>query len=227
MSKKRISLKSLFTFSLRYLVIAGLRIIVNTAYSQKISDRQIPSDFELFADTLSEALQNRDTTYLFNRVDQEIMNGLSYNKGKVRFKELWRNAQVSLGKELITALHLGGAKSKYDFKIFVPHYWVTFPDSLDAFRYVIPLSDTVHLFQQKNENSPIITMLVQKWTEVIERESNYVDGDKNLIKWIRLKTANDKIGYVQKNKVRSVIDYRFWFEKKNNKWMLMGWAAGD
>jgi hypothetical protein len=54
----------------------------------------------------------------------------------------------------------------------------------------------------------------------------------NLIKedgrsWIAIKLSNGKTGFVSEQFIRSPIDYRACFTKKNGKWRMNALVAGD
>ena len=54
------------------------------------------------------------------------------------------------------------------------------------------------------------------------------DGkDDRIFIWYKIETLGGKKGFVSAEFVRSPIDYRACFEKKNGKWKMTAFVAGD
>jgi hypothetical protein len=53
------------------------------------------------------------------------------------------------------------------------------------------------------------------------------DNYKHPANWRKVKTESGKTGWVEERLVRSQIDYRACFEKKNGEWKMILLVAGD
>jgi len=212
-----------YIFCIRFFIA----IITFGVFGQVNAQISLEKEFKLFSDSLVNAVNERDTAFIFNRVDPDVMNGLGDRSGKDRFKELWYDSYTHLRLEMIKALSLGGAFSEYGNRVYVPHHWVTFPDSLDAYYYAYPLTDFVKVYRNPVRADTAIAIIRQKWIKVFDWSEGDEIGQQGHTAWIGVITANQDSAYVMADEVRSPLDYRFWFEKKDNKWTLMGWAAGD
>lgn len=185
------------------------------------------SSFNDFSDKLLKAVQEKDTTFIFSRVDQGVFNGFGGNGGKKEFKMMWREPYNPLSEELAKALKLGAAFDKRTERVFAPYLWLTFPDSLDAFRYVYVLEEGTPAYAVPDTSTPVVENLSKKVIRVLSRKVSDEYEEYSGPVWLGLESETGDTLMVQNGYLRSPIDYRFWFEKKNRKWYLMGWAAGD
>lgn len=183
--------------------------------------------FNTFSDSLVIAIESGNTDWIFSRVDSSVFNGFGYNSGIETFKRLWNDPVERFGEELLEALQLGPAFTEDGNRLFVPFLWLAFPDTLDAYRYGYVLKEEVTIYAAPDSGSKVLGSLSPGWTEV----ENWFAGDTADAwgdpLWISVVVPGIGSGYVKSKQVRSPIDYRFWFEKVNSRWMLMGWAAGD
>ncbi len=185
------------------------------------------SSFNAFSDSLVTAIERGNTDWVFSRVDSSVFNGFGYNSGIDTFKRLWSDPVVELDEELLVALHLGPAFTEDRDRVFVPFIWLKFPDSLDAYRYGYSLQDEVPVYSAPLAESKVVDTLRTDWVEVFSWfEGDIMDAAGNPL-WVGVTTPAVDSGYVKESMLRSPIDYRFWFDKRDGRWNLAGWAAGD
>lgn len=122
----------------------------------------------------------------------------------------------------MNVLTLGG--SFQDASTFVaPYVFSKFPSHLDGYESGVIIQTNVRIRQNPTVKSPIIGSLsfdiltVLDWTPIEGDEQN----------WIAVKTAMDQRGFVAERYIRSPIDYRAIFKKRDGKWVLTTLIAGD
>jgi len=200
-----------------------------------LSKAQNPTDqfssFQKFKEHLVTAVNNNDTLFIFNHLSSDVFNGFGSDNGKEIFRRLWKDPRTDLRKELQTALRLGTMKwnrtSADPLRYYAPAYFLTFPDSLDVFTHSYITQDSVNVYAKPDFNSDGFAITKNSIVKVLRRQVfDHPDMDTTTT-WSKISTFGEKSGFVQRRYLRSPIDYRFWFERKNDKWYIMGWAAGD
>lgn len=182
---------------------------------------------KLFENKLINAIHTNDTTFIFNHVDENVFNGFGYNSGIKAFKRIWQEPYPNIGEEIIKALEIGTMTDKESNRVYAPCFWLTFPDSLDAFEYVYVLEDNVPAYTQPDTNAAISDSLSKGLMKVLSRKVSDEYKAFGGPVWLGLKSETGDTLMVQSRYLRSPVDYRFWFEKKAGQWLLTGWAAGD
>lgn len=183
--------------------------------------------FTHFSDSLISAVQKNDTMFVFSRVSEDVSNGFGGNVGIKEFKQMWSGLNEPLRKEIVKALKLGAKCDEPSDRVFVPHYWLTFPDSLDAFRYVYVLKNGVPAYALPDTSAPIVETIDAGLIKIVSYDVSDKYAAAGNPVWAGLESSTGDTLMVLAEFLRSPLDYRFWFEKKEGRWMLMGWAAGD
>ena len=138
--------------------------------------------------------------------------------GKDEFKAMWAGRpeeQAKLWRELDDVLALGCAvhgKARVFPSMFEQG------DQLDGFTTWIARPGA-RLRSGPSLNAPVRAKL--SW-HVLEEDGDWSGGD-----WIKVRTADGRRGYVHKNAVRSLIDYRLFVEPRGDQWLITAFVAGD
>jgi len=74
-------------------------------------------------------------------------------------------------------------------------------------------------------DSPIIATLAFDIVAVADWRAKSSDGDKH--EWVRVKLAGGQLGYVAGGYIRSPLDYRIVFTKRQGRWLITALVAGD
>lgn len=183
--------------------------------------------YQQFSDTLIHAIRKSDTTFVFSRVHPDVMNGFGYNRGRAVFRRLWQDPHDQIRHELLQALLIGGSHEPTLERVFVPYYFLTFPDSLDAFRWAYITSNSTPVYTSPDGEQAAADSLGKSLVEVLSWDGTGQMLSDGTPMWAVIRLDDGRQVYVQSHYLRSPIDYRFWFEKKEGKWLLTGWAAGD
>lgn len=185
--------------------------------------------FQAFRAELIEAAKNRDAKFVLNILDPDMLNSFGGDGGVKEFREWWKpaNPNSELWGILIEILSMGGSfspENKNDF--CAPYVFHKLPDlDLDPFDHSVIIGENVRVRDQAGLTSPIIATLSYDIVALADPSTNPVKKDGHT--WIGIKLSNGKTGFVSKQFIRSSIDYRACFTKKNGRWWMTALVAGD
>ena len=175
--------------------------------------------FVQFRSDLRRTIARHDTDALLKVVADDVHASLGGHIGKKDFIELWdlkgpRTSKV--WKELGDALRLGCTMS--NGVATAPSFEDQLGGDRDAFETMIALPGA-RLLRRPNDGASVVANL--KWNVLTMREA--WDGGP----WIAVRLDDGRSGFVRRALARSPIDYRAWFRKREGKWRMEGFLAGD
>jgi hypothetical protein len=182
--------------------------------------------FFIFRAKLLEAVQRRDSAFVIASLSPAIRTSFGGNGGVAEFRQEWKpeRADSKLWSTLTTVLSLGGSfRDKHSF--VAPYTFSNFPEQFDAFEYGAVIGENVRVRQKGTPDSPVIATLSFDIVKVSDWPQKPAAGSKEI--WTPVVLAGGSTGYVAGTFIRSPIDYRAIFEKKDGKWMMMLLVAGD
>ncbi|HKQ76239.1 MAG TPA: SH3 domain-containing protein [Blastocatellia bacterium] len=184
-----------------------------------------PSLFVLRA-RLLEAVQQRDAAVILGSLAPDIVNSFGGNGGIAEFKEKWRPEQPGskLWPTLATVLALGGS-FRNEGTFAAPYVFSRFPDQLDAFEHGVIVGDNVRVRQKATVDSPVIATM--SFDIVAVTDWGVKSSGVGKQGWVRVKLTGGQEGYIASEYIRSPIDYRAVFEKRQGRWLITTLVAGD
>jgi len=182
--------------------------------------------FFAFRARLLKAIQMKDASFLLSIVDPKISNNFGGDDGIIHFKRIWHPERPTspVWTELSAALVLGGKFDK-DQSFAAPYLFNSFPEDLDAFVHSAVIEDGVRVRREPNTRGTVIRTLSFDIVKLGEGENKRSPADKR--EWVPVELADGQKGFVASEYIRSPIDYRAIFEKKNGKWVMTAFIAGD
>ena len=217
--------------------------LTDPAIEQAAGEQLLPVDeasedesFELFRAELMQAVENEDTEFLLDVVSPDIITGFGRRSGIEDFKERGiENSESQLWQELGTVLKLGGefkadaSQSGEGLPTFVAPYVFSAWDgrTYRAYDYYAVVDDTAVLREAPDATSEPVAALSHHILEVSQDESIRVGPDSYEYSWYKVRTTTGTEGFVAAQSVRSPIDYRAFFEKQDNRWIMTVFLAGD
>ncbi|BDA80319.1 hypothetical protein LPTSP3_g32490 [Leptospira kobayashii] len=183
-----------------------------------------------FKTKLIQAVQKKDAEFLKSITDKDIKFSFGEESGKKRFLESWdldKNPKDSnIWSSLENTFKLGFSKDKDGFS--APYLFNHFPEEYDAFSYSLISGTNVNVRAEASIKSKVVTKLSHKIV-FLDRDSNEneAEGSKDECIWQKVCLANGETGFVCDQYLRSPVDYRAIFAKKNNKWSMVVFIAGD
>jgi hypothetical protein len=196
-----------------------------SAKLQPVDEATKDPSFFAFRARLLKALARKDANYLISILDPQIKTDFGGGGGVADFKKAWHperpNSQV--WSELVSVLALGGSFDNGSFS--APYVYSKFPDEFDAYEYQAVIEDGVRVRREPNTTSGVIRTLSFEIVKVVvepPKENSAAKGQ-----WLAVELGDGQKGFIAKEYLRSPIDYRAIFEKKNGKWLMTAFVAGD
>jgi hypothetical protein len=177
-------------------------------------------DFFLFRARVQMALAARDTAAIMRIVDRGILNSLGGDGGPQEFRERWElktPEKSQLWTTLGFVLGLGG-RFLEDSMFYAPY---TMGATLgDGFEALIVLGANVPVHAGPAVTAKVIdTVSFEEVTKWREKSST---GE-----WEPIRTVKGRTGWMHQQFLRSPIDYRAGFVRRQGRWWLRALVAGD
>lgn len=196
---------------------------------------QDPS-FLAFRLRMLEAVGARDTTFLFDRMDDGVRISFGADGGKQGFRDMWDPADPEsdvwkiLGRVLggggllregSTTTGSGGSASAM---FQAPYYYAAFPgEEYDAFTHGVILEADVPVRDKPYASASAIDTL----SFAIVRVPDFMPRETDHGRWVRIDLGGGRFGYVPEPLIQSPIGYRAVFHKINGRWTMTALVAGD
>jgi len=178
------------------------------------------SDFE-------NAIANHDTTFIINNLSEKVHLSFGSHAGINDFRDIWNIDQEDskLWTTLQQIMDLGGTLVGYSF--IAPYVFTHWPAGVDGFLNNAIIARDVNLREAPDTTSRVITLLSYDVVKVID----YKAGNGNAmgsIDWCLAETLDGRnSGYLNCKYLRSPIDYRIFITRRENKWSIRAFIAGD
>lgn len=197
-------------------------------YVLPVDEGKKDASFAAFRQKLIEAVKKQDVKFILNIIDRNIKNSFGGSGGIEEFKESWKidDPKSEFWNEMQAVVSNGGVFSnKYTFA--APYSFEKFPEDLDAFEHQVIFGSNINLRSKPESSSKLIAQLSYNVVKVDYEKSVKDKTDEEKYLWLRVETLGGKKGFVSAKYVRSPIDYRAIFERKNGRWKMTAFIAGD
>jgi hypothetical protein len=199
--------------------------------NEQINDESLNA----FIDSLIMSIENKDSTFIMEHLDNNIHLTYGGSYGLDDFREIWRLDDTTT-KFWITIEKILDLKGTLEDSIYIaPYVFSKWPD-FDGFTYCAITSENVVMYSEGRTDSDQITILDYDIVKVDgdrclpvqgtpDSEKDNPFGDKD---WYYVQTTDSKYeGYVNWKYIRSPIDYRLLAKKIDGKWKITAFIAGD
>jgi hypothetical protein len=175
---------------------------------------EAPRDPSLVAyrDQLLAAVRRRDADAFVSAVDPNIRTSFGDGGGSDALREML--ARPEMWSELEQVLTLGGTFREGSF--WAPYVYSAWPENYDAFEWLAVVAKDVPLREAPNGRA-IATLSY----DLVQRAGEPEGG------WQKVKTADNRTGFVEAKLLRSPVGYRAGFNKDEKGWRMTGIVAGD
>ena len=182
--------------------------------------------FFVFRARLFEAIQQRDAGFITSILSPDIKNSFGGNDGVAEFKQYWKpeRPDSKFWKTMTSVLALGGSFHS-NTTFMAPYAYSKFPDEYDAFEHGVVIGENVRVRKQPAIESPVVATLSFDIVKVVEWKPKQAAESKQ--SWVTISLKDGTSGYIAREYIRSPIDYRAIFEKKDGKWQLTAFVSGD
>lgn len=188
---------------------------------------QDPS-FVQFRDELRAAIAKHDTNAVIATFDPSMNFSFGGERGIDAFRAMWKPdaPDSKLWRELDDVLSLGGSWTTEGPRRFVaPYVYANWPEASDSFENVVPVCQAVPVYAKAEASGAPMARLDYQVVK-IGQDDPVRKGGKDPA-WREVVLPDGRSGWVESKCVRSPIDYRAAFEKKNGAWKMVFFVAGD
>jgi hypothetical protein len=212
---------------MRYPVLCLIFAAASLVSAQKlppVDEAAADPSFLEFKNRLLAALQRKDVTTLVSVLDPEVRvggsspTGGSAEAGVEAFRRKWqldKPAQSRIWDELGTALRLGVTRDEVEF--IAPYVFTRFPHTLDAYTHAAVVSPNAELRKAPALAAPKLGLLQHDVVQTLGPPKNG---------WVEVRTEDRRSGWLQERDIRSPLDYRAFFERKQGRWKLTAFVNG-
>lgn len=181
--------------------------------------------FVRFRAALIAAVDRKDAAFIERVLAPDIKVSFGGESGAADFRAAWRPEQPDskLWSTLGAILRLGGSFEPGG-SFVAPYTFSHFPDDLDPFESLVVIGSGVAL---RAEPKPDGALLARLGFEIVR--PGQPDGPEaaGAGAWTKVIAANGHLGYVAAHLVRSPLDYRAGFARRDGEWRLVFLVAGD
>ena len=186
--------------------------------------------FLAFRQKLTEAARKHDLDFILNTLDPNIVNSFGGSEGIEGFKAIWEldKPQTKLWDTLTLVLALGGSLnvSDQETSFWAPYVYSRWPNDVDSFEYAAIIGTNVKVRSRPSLDAPVVATLSYDIVKFAD-QSWLPAGEAGPDAWVKVITPAGREGFVSSRYVRSPIDYRIAFIKKDGKWSITHFVAGD
>ncbi len=180
--------------------------------------------FLKFRSEMIRAVEAKNADALIAMLDSNIRLSFGGSGGLADFRKDWKpqDKNSPLWSKLEWVLKHGGSFRNKMF--WAPYVYSNWPESgPEPFENGVIVGDNVPVFEKADATSARIAALDHHFVKVIDgghlREKSP--------EFVKIKTPSGKTGFVRSTQIRSQLDYRAGFEKRNGQWRMSTFIAGD
>lgn len=191
-------------------------------------DARADATFDKFRNDLLAIIAKKDAAALLAIVADDIRISFGDSNGKEAFTAFWE--PVNPDSPIWPALDLvvkNGGVFETPTQFVAPYVYAIWPEDRDAFEYVAVTTPSALLRVEPNGGSAVVTKLNYDIVQTLEPAALKSQHNCTETDWLKVKTKAGDEGYVLCSEVRSSVDYRAFFEKKGDAWMLTTLVSGD
>ncbi len=177
--------------------------------------------FGAFRTQLLQAIDRKDKAFILSMVSADILNSFGGDGGIAEFEREWRldRADSPFWKEFGTVLRMGGGFAGPD-SFTAPYVSSHWPPHLDAVWHVAATGSDVAVRAAALPDAAVIATVSHKTAPHVGRHT----GESE---WLYVGLDDGRAGYIHKTSIRSAIDYRARFSRRDGRWWLDAFVAGD
>ena len=189
---------------------------------------QADESFRAFRDSTLAALARKDTTYLYGILAANIRSSFGADDGMDGFRRMWdiEDPDTRLWSELARVLRKGGAFAG-DSMFMAPYVYALWPDTLDAFEFVAVTSPRAAVRSAPRTDADTIgaasyaVLPLEKWRGMPESPA---EPDTS---WAGVVLPDGRSGWLRSQDVLSPVGWRAIFARRDGRWVMTAFVAGD
>jgi hypothetical protein len=189
---------------------------------------QADESFRVFRDSTLAALARRDTTFLYGILAPDIRTSFGADGGIADFRSMWAmdDPDTRVWSDLARVLRMGGAYSS-DSTFMAPYVYAVWPDSLDAFEFVTVTSPRAAVrsapgtLADTNGTASHSILPLADWRGMPETAA---EPDTS---WAGVVLPDGRTGWLRAEDVHSPVGWRAIFSRRDGRWTMDAFVAGD
>jgi hypothetical protein len=205
--------------------LAATPVYGHTAKVLPVDEAAQDPDFLAFRERLLTAIRQRDLDSVVAVAAENIKLSFGGDGGRDRFRQLLmaddNGGGGSYWVELEWALRLGGVfNDKFGRQFCTPYVSCDGPHQCtdcDPFEVLVAVSDRSPVYAAADIAAPVLAYLSYDVVTLVDYGGP----------WQQVRLADGRIGYVAFPHFRSPIGYRAYFEKREGRWQMRIFIAGD
>jgi hypothetical protein len=187
---------------------------------------QDPS-FAAFRKKLQAIVARKDYSGLKKCLARDVLNNFGGGKGIEAFESAWKpkDSHSAVWPAMAGVLQLGGYfDDKTTFS--APYVYAAWPDDLDSFNFVAVTNPQAVIRKTADAKAPVVKKLDHDLLEVIQSQG-MPQHEASADDWEEVKDRKGNRGFIQVRDVRSPLDFRATFQKRNGKWVVASFVSGE
>jgi hypothetical protein len=178
-------------------------------------------DFFSFRAQLQIAVARRDVAAVASVLSKDATLSFGGDSGVEDFSRMWTPSapESRLWEVLAGVLALGGTFGP-DGTFTAPYIFSRWPQHTEAYTHMAAIGTGVRVRSAPSTGAQVIEALDYSIVEI-------VDTPDSESKWVQIKLAAGRTGFVDRRFLRSPVDYRVNFAKLDGRWQLVFFLAGD
>jgi hypothetical protein len=176
------------------------------------------ASFADFRSQLSGVVSSKNERALLAMLAEDVTVDFGGGSGPAAFAENWQFEQAGESRvwnELSEALSFGCAPTG-DYLV-APSFVAQFPAELDAFATVIAMPGT-RLRASESDGAAELGNLDWHLATVASDDAG---------EWLGVRLVDGREGFVRRDQVVNPLDFRLVFQKREGKWLITAFVAGD
>lgn len=201
---------------------------VDTRAPRLLPVDQADESFRVFRDSTLAALAGKDTTYLYGILSPDIRTSFGADGGIADFRRMWGmdDPDTRLWSDLARVLRMGGAFAS-DSTFMAPYVYAVWPDSLDAFEFVAVTSPRAAVRSAPETDADTIgtasysILQLAEWRGMPETAAEPDTSRAGVV------LPDGRTGWLSAEDVHSPVGWRAIFARRDGRWTMDAFVAGD
>lgn len=216
------------------IAMVALSAVASHAAEPSPPSRLLPVDeaamdpsFVAFRNELKAVIARKDAAKLFTYLASDIKLDYGGGYGGPEFHKRWK--PFDKGTQVWKALYLvvdNGGKFPVPGGFAAPYVYAAFPEGLDAFEVLVVTNRDALMRAAPQSDAAVVRKLDHDILTIV-KSGHRLQHEAGPNEWSEVKDVAGKQGFVRDQDLRSPIDFRAIFEKRNGKWVMQTFIAGD
>lgn len=221
-------MRNVLTAALVAIALAGVPAAIaetrDEATLPPVDETAMDPDFAAFRARLTDIVQRHDWQALEGMLAPDVIASFGGDVGRESFVSYYaiKDPEAPFWQEFADAMALGGTFDD-PAHFTAPYTFSRWRDEYDPFSYAVVIKAETPLRADGNDAAPAMRSLGYEILEVIETG----ESEATFNGYMKVKSLRGETGFVRIADVRSPLDYRAGFEKREDGWTLNYFLAGD